>query len=313
MTSPFRCAIAIPARDEAALLPRCLDALANQTIGADHFVTVVLANNCNDDTANSARRFAQLPHLHIEELRFGNGADHAGSARRAAMDIAATHAEVILTTDADCVPDPDWVEAMLAALAGDIDAVAGAVSGDWNELQHLPQDALAIGKLEWDYLALLAKAEAMFDPQPHDPMPRHAQCCGANIGITKSMLAAVGGVPAIPTGEDRALMKAVRQIGGKVRHDPRPHVTASARTIGRASGGMADALTSRTSIDYLCDEQFEPAAELVSRLTQQHAARCSAQPALIAFEPHRRLTKSDLETEIVTLRYLVSGGCGGQH
>jgi cellulose synthase/poly-beta-1,6-N-acetylglucosamine synthase-like glycosyltransferase len=305
MTPPFRCAIAILARNEAALLPRCLDALANQTVGAGVFFTVVLANNCTDDTAACARRFDRLPHRRVAEVDFAKGIDHAGSARRAAMDIAATYAEIILTTDADCVPDLDWVEAMLAAFARNVDAVAGAVSGDWNELRHMPPDALAVGKIEWEYLAVLAAAEAKFDPQPHDPMPRHAQCCGANIGITRAMLAAVGGVPAIATGEDRALIKAVRRMGGKVRHDPRPHVVASARTIGRASGGMADALTSRTSAEYLCDEQFESAENVIARLKRQHAARCSGQKNSMSDEPPHRLTPAQLKKELEKLRVLI--------
>jgi cellulose synthase/poly-beta-1,6-N-acetylglucosamine synthase-like glycosyltransferase len=305
MTRPFACAVAIPARNERDLLPRCLTALAQQTVAPAKFATVVLANNCHDDTADQARAFSQLPNLYVEEVTFAEGSNHAGSARRAAMACAATYSDIVLTTDADCVPDSDWIEAMLAAFAAPVDAVAGAVSGDWEELQHQPAEALAIGALEWEYLMLLAKAEAIFDPQPHDSMPRHAQCCGANMGITRAMLASVGGVPAIPTGEDRALMEAIERHGGKVRHDPRPHVTASARAVGRASGGMADALTARMSPDYRCDEQFEPADALIARLKLRHATRSNGPAGSATAMPHRRLTVAQLASELPLLRRLI--------
>jgi glycosyltransferase involved in cell wall biosynthesis len=259
MRAPPRCAIAIPARNEVDLITRCLEALAAQTVGPNRFLTVVLANNCSDATADKARHFRGLPNLIIEEVRFAPEAAHAGAARRAVVDIAASLSDIVLTTDADCIADPDWVEAMIDAFARGADAVAGAVSGDWEELRHQPPEALAIGKLEWDYLAVIAEAEAVFDPRSHDPWPRHAQQCGANLGITCAMLETVGGIPSIATGEDRALIATVEAAGGKVRHDPRPHVTASARTAGRASGGMADALATRMSHDYSCGDEFEPA------------------------------------------------------
>ncbi len=313
MKTSINCAIAIPARNEATLLPRCLAALAAQTVAVENFITVVVANNCSDKTAEIARNFSGLRNLEIVEVAFPTGADHAGSARRAATETAATYADIILTTDADCVPDPDWVEAMLAAFALGVDAVAGAVSGDWNELQHQPALPLAIGKLEWDYLSLLAEAEAIFDPQPHDPMPRHAQCCGANMGITRNMLAAVGGVPALPTGEDRALIHAVKRRAGKVRHDPRPHVVASARTAGRASGGMADALAFRMSSAYRCDEQFERADDLVARLKKRQNARLGhsdERPEIWTSQISKRLTPQQLEHEIGKLRVILGQSNG---
>jgi Glycosyl transferase family 2 len=308
MTDTPRCAIAIPARNESDLITRCLGALAAQTVGPDRFVTVVLANNCSDDTADKARNFKRLPNLIIEEVRFAPDAAHAGAARRAVVDIAASLSDIVLTTDADCIADPDLVEAMLDAFARGADAVAGAVSGDWEELRHQPAEALAIGKLEWDYLALMAEAEAVFDPREHDPWPRHAQHCGANLGITRAMLEKVDGIPSIATGEDRALIATVEAAGGKVRHDPRPHVTASARTAGRASGGMADALATRMSPDYLCGDEFEPADYLVARLRRRRFERSFARADLAierSMPPRRRLKPTQLQQEIDRLRTLI--------
>lgn len=254
-TAPI-CTIAIPARNEAALIGRCLEAIAGQTIGAGRLGVIVLANNCTDETSAIARASHWPMMMTVIEQDFASGEAHTGTARRIAVQCAADYSAAVLTTDADCVPDDDWAEAMLASFAAGADAVAGRVSGDWAELQSHDPAALAIGALECEYLDLLARAEATFDPRPHDPWPRHAQECGANIAITADMLARVGGVPALPCGEDHALLDAVDAAGGRLRHDPRPHGTASARITGRAAGGMADVLAARLAPGYCCDAQF---------------------------------------------------------
>lgn len=268
-----RIAIAIPAHNEEALIGRCLDSLAAQE-GAGEIAVVVLANNCSDSTAEcaSVRRTVAV---HVVELDLEPDQRSAGHARRAAMTYAADLGDIILTTDADCVADQKWVAAHRSAFAKGADAVAGRVSADWEELKHHPTEALAIGALEWEYLNLIGQAEAIFDPQAHDPLPRHAQRCGANLGITRAMLDRIGGPPAISVGEDRALLAAVERLDGKIRFDCAPHVTASARTHGRANGGMADALAARNSLDYRCDEQFLDAEILVELWRLRAIARAS--------------------------------------
>jgi cellulose synthase/poly-beta-1,6-N-acetylglucosamine synthase-like glycosyltransferase len=319
------CAIAIPARNEAALIGRCLTALAAQTAHPASLAVIVVANNCTDATAAIARASHWPMQMTVIEEHFSAGQAHAGSARRLAVQVAALQSDIILTTDADCVADSDWAASMMTAFSRSVDAVAGRVSGDWDELRHQSETALKIGGLEWEYLSLLGEAEALFDPRDHDPAPRHAQRCGANIGITRMMLEQVGGVPAVPTGEDRALLHAVERIDGRLRHDPHSHVTASARITGRAAGGMADALAARLSADYLCDDQFERAETLVARLRARHAARqrwsrrdgatfgqewSAHLPSQPRLQP-QRITPAELPHEIAILRHLIANARDG--
>jgi hypothetical protein len=187
-----------------------------------------------------------------------------------------------LTTDADAVADSIWLAAMIAAFASGSDAVAGAVSANWDELQQFPEDVLEIGALEWEYQKLVAEIEALADPDPQDPWPRHNQNCGANAGITADFYERIGGLPALPVGEDRAMFDAVRALDGRVRHSNAAHVTASARTIGRAAGGMADALLSRHHDDYLCDDLLEPATDLVRRATWRRQCRAAWQAGALS-------------------------------
>jgi hypothetical protein len=278
MTGHLAWAIAIPARNEAERIVACLAALARQRdiVPADGAI-VVFANNCDDDTAAIARASRQGCALHVIEHRSMTGAGSAGQARSLAMDHArklVRNDGILLTTDADSIADDDWVAAMLHCFADSrIDLVAGRVSGNWEEMKHHPQAALDVGALECRYCELTAQVEARIDPQPHDPAPRHTQQCGANMAIRVGMFDAIGGLPPIPVGEDRALVDAVFLRDGRIRHANGPHVTASARIDGRAQGGMATALRERIEGTYLCDELVMPAAILERRLSLRAEAR----------------------------------------
>jgi hypothetical protein len=280
MTAPgYACVVAIPARNEAELLPTCLAAIAAQSgIDPASVAVVVCANNCSDATAERARAIAgNFPFaLHVEEVALLEPIAHAGGARRAAMDHA--HAlcapgGMIVTTDADGRADPDWLAGYHAAFAADVALVAGRVSADWDELCRFPADVLDVGAREWDYQGLCAELEALCDPAAHDPWPNHNQTCGANIAITRAWYERIGGLPVLRTGEDGALFAQVWQRDGRCRHDLRPHVTVSARLDGRAQGGMADALLSRHGKAYLCDDLLEPAADLERRACWRRDAR----------------------------------------
>ena len=272
-------AVAIPARNEAERIGACLDAIARQRgVALADGAVVVLANNCTDETAKAAREREVGCRVHVVEHTFALG-EGAGGARRLAMARARALVRrdgILLTNDADAIADDDWIAAMLRCF-GDarVDAVAGRVSGNWEEMRHHPAAALEAGALECRYSELTACAEATLDPLPHDPPPRHAQQCGANIGIRAAMFDAVGGVPAIPVGEDRALLQAVAMRDGGIRHANAPHVTASARLDGRAEGGMATALRERISGTYRCDELLLPAAVLEARMTLRREARAA--------------------------------------
>lgn len=271
--------VAIPARNEVDLLPLCLRAIAAQhSVAMEDVAVVVAANNCSDDTALVARAM-ELPFaLYVEEVDLPASIAHAGGARRRAMDRAAELCAgdgVILTTDADGRPDPDWLASYRKAFAPGVAAAAGRVSTDWAELSQFPQDVLDVGAREWAYQAMSAQLEALCDPVAHDPWPNHNQQCGANAAITRVWYEKVGGLPMLRTGEDGALFREVWRRDGAIRHDPAPHVTVSARLVGRAQGGMADALSSRHGDTYLCDDLLEPARDLERRALWRAAARAA--------------------------------------
>ena len=73
-------------------------------------------------------------------------------------------------------------------------------------------------------------------------------------------------MPPIPLGEDRAFFAALRRIDARIRHAPEVRVTVSARTNGRATGGMADTIRRRLEKpDEMLDENLEPAVNATRR------------------------------------------------
>ena len=246
-----RVCVTVPARDEADQIGELLAALAGQTVGG--FETLILANDCADDTAAAARRRGRRLGLaiHVAEVRLPPGAAHVGTARRALGEAAldrfrrgGVRGGVVLTTDADTRPDRGWVAANLAAVAAGADCVCGRV-------KTVPVDpgdaagkrAAAGHALRVRHRRLVDRLACLLNPDPADPWPRHHDEAGASLAMTAAMLVRCGGIPAAASSEDVALVNAVRRAGGTVRHDPRVSVRTSRRRDGRCPGGLADLLS----------------------------------------------------------------------
>jgi hypothetical protein len=253
--------VAIPVRDEAKRIGTCLRALARQSTPADH--VVLLLNNCTDGTAAVVKALPEARHrLHLVECNLHGPSASAGIARGLAMRYAASLIEegVILTTDADAEVPADWVEANLEAMTRGADAVCGRAVIDPIEALLIPPHLHEDDAREVAYGQLLDEIGSMILPDPADPWPRHREDSGASIAITAAMFRRVGGVPSLPSGEDRALIRNLRMIDARVRHDPNISVVVSGRIEGRAQGGMADAIRRRiVKQDEFVDDGIEPA------------------------------------------------------
>ena len=126
----------------------------------------------------------------------------------------------VLSTDADTTVPVDWVTGLLeAARRSGADLVAGFVAlGDW-AAGPLARSAYA------DRIASGLTAEG------------HEHVWAANLAVRYPVLHAVGGFPAVPHGEERALADRVAAIG-TVTGTLHPVVVTSARMPGRAAHGL---------------------------------------------------------------------------
>ncbi|PPK65047.1 hypothetical protein V5P93_004208 [Actinokineospora auranticolor] len=75
----------------------------------------------------------------------------------------------------------------------------------------------------------------------------HGNVYGANLGIRADAYDAVGGFGSLSTGEDHDLWRRLGQGGHPRAYADHITVTTSARTRGRARGGLADLLDSLES------------------------------------------------------------------
>lgn len=118
MRAPVALSVVVPARDAQPTLGACLDAIAAQR-GSPGFEVIVVDNGSRDATAALARAHPIVTRV-LTEARTGSYA-----ARNAGL--AGARGPVLAFTDADCVPEPDWLAEGAAALGAGADLAGGAV------------------------------------------------------------------------------------------------------------------------------------------------------------------------------------------
>jgi len=279
----LRPVVAVPAKNEAARLPKLFSALAQQTwlSAANEFLDVVVVlNNCDDHSAAIVDA-ASTQHgglrLHVIDINFPPPWAHVGSARRLAMEralsIGGPHS-VLFSTDADAAPAADWVEASLRVIAAGADLVGGQIVGDRDEEFLLGRGFIRRATHHLEYVGLVDRLTSLVAPDVHDPWPRHVDHTGASLAVRGHVYQAVGGIPPISFREDVAFVAKAVAKGYRLRHPLEVRVGVSARLDGRARGGMADCLKAWLAAEAAGQPQLvEDAATVLARLTRRHRKR----------------------------------------
>ncbi len=268
MQTPPATIVAIPVKNEEARIAACIDAITVQTCSFNHLL--LLLNNCTDRTLEICLSAQERnPAISIIVCDLPDVLASAGEARRIALKHAASLAGdgVILTTDADATPAPDWIAKNLLHIENGADAVCGMAEIDGLDGATLPH-GLHFDDMREAFLHRIEdEIDGLADPDPADPWPRHQQHSGASIAMRADILRAAGGAPHVANGEDRALIERLRLVDAGIRHAPDITVRVSGRLDGRASGGMAAALKRRShQRDELTDDRLEPAVDAYRRV-----------------------------------------------
>jgi glycosyltransferase involved in cell wall biosynthesis len=212
----------VPAKDEAALIERCVRSLQCAQHHVDPTVTtsiVVVADACVDDTASIARNVLGANGTVIE-----TPLGCVGQARRLGVAAALDGAGVapdriwICSTDADTVVPSDWLAVQLALARRSAHAIAGIVDLDGAADPVLRNDFTS------SYLV--------------DADGTHPHVHAANLGVRADVYLAAGGWRAHSTGEEHDLWRRVRMLTEPLATDELCVVTAS-RLTGRAPHGFA--------------------------------------------------------------------------
>jgi hypothetical protein len=147
-------------------------------------------------------------------------------------------AGIIASTDGDTIVDGQWLHYIVSAIDAGNDAVGGRILtlAGTNEARQCHLRDVA-------YRCLLAQAEALIDPQEHDPMPRHFQFFGASMAVTCRVYQRVGRLPRVPHLEDMAFYEALLRHDARIRKSFDVKVYTSARLQGRVAVGFSEQLT----------------------------------------------------------------------
>ena len=101
--------IVIPARNEAEDIAACLLSISNNNYPTDRYEIILIDDHSDDDTFNIA---SSLDILNLTILRQEKG--RQGKKQALKLGIRESKGELILTTDADCVYDKEWLSTMVS-------------------------------------------------------------------------------------------------------------------------------------------------------------------------------------------------------
>ncbi len=121
--------VIVPVKNEAARIERCLVALHSQTLTPKEIL--VVDGHSRDATVEIAKRFGAR--ILYEEYGSRAGACQVG--------VEAAHGEFVAFTDADCLPDPGWLERLAARFAPGISGVGGQIVNEGDSFWQKAVDA----------------------------------------------------------------------------------------------------------------------------------------------------------------------------
>jgi GT2 family glycosyltransferase len=263
-----RVTVVVPHYNDPSGLDACLAALARQTVRPDE---IVVADNASPQgEAEIARVIAGRARLTIVSEKGAGPARNGG--------VAASSGEILAFTDSDCLPEPVWLEAGLAALA-QYDVVGGAMRvlvADEDRLT--PAEAFErvfafdnrfyVEKKGFTVTANLFCARAVFDAVgpfrvgvPEDlEWCQRARAAGYRLGYAPAAMVghparrtwdeivrkwarlneeAFGLVPRTAAGSLKWLARAIATPASAVLHTPKPLVSPRLKTPAERAGAVA--------------------------------------------------------------------------
>jgi glycosyltransferase involved in cell wall biosynthesis len=242
--TPFHIAVLIPARNEEALLPRCLRSLlaAKQLLPLNVTCEVIVASDGSSDATAEIAEFELGLHGVVSRIHAGS----VGAARALAAEMALSRYRGndltrcwFANTDADCEVPLTWLVDQWRLAVEGVHAVVGIVDVDCFT-EHLPH------------------VEASFRVSYRiNSDGTHPHVHGANLGVCADAYCRAGGWSALATAEDHDLWRRLGDVGAVRRSVAELKVITSGRRLGRAPLGFADALAAH-------NERLPPIAEVAA-------------------------------------------------
>jgi poly-beta-1,6-N-acetyl-D-glucosamine synthase len=192
-TSPeIKISVIIPARNEEENIGNLLAALLQQAYPTNLFEIIVVDDHSTDGTVKVVQQFSSVKLLQLKE-------DNINSYKKKAIEtgIAAATGELIVTTDADCIPPAEWLET-IASFKKEKNSVFIAAPVVLNCNSSIVQIFQAM-----DFMIL----QGITGASVHKNI--HSMCNGANLAYERKAFYDVNGfagIDNIASGDDMLLM-----------------------------------------------------------------------------------------------------------
>ena len=198
--------IIIAARNEEKCISRCLASLLEQKYPHEKIEIIVVDDQSDDHTAAIVKSFSNRGVKLISLM------SDEGSGKKAALSkgISAALHEIIITTDADCIYQPNWVQTMID-FQSEEEAIFVAAPVMFSKENNFLERFQSLDFMALQSVTAVAVTRRWFN-----------MCNGANLLYTKESFHKVGGfegIDNIPTGDDMLLMEKISAAyPGKVKY-----------------------------------------------------------------------------------------------
>lgn len=190
--------VVVPVRNEASTIEHLLHDLAKQTY--PHFEIIIVDDSSEDTTLNVILSVREKSPQLKKQLIILTSSDQTGKKAALALGIQHAKGEIILTTDADCRVNREWIQSTVAQFSKTTKMVIGGVrlstTTFFTKLQQL------------EFASLIGSGAATLGWG----LPSMAN--GANLAFRKTAFLNVGGYAGnehIASGDDEFLLRKIHQ------------------------------------------------------------------------------------------------------
>lgn len=199
--------VVIAAHDEEANIAALMDALCAQDYASDLYEVILVDDRSKDRTADIALSY--LDRLNLRVLRIEETPPGVSPKKFALHEgISAAAQEIVLLTDADCVPRSGWIAGMVEAFSQPADAVIGLAPLTVRGRRTAAAEYAMFESRRTAALAIAAAAAGL----PY-------MASGRSWAFTRTMYTRCGGLPALYEhlgGDDDLLLQRMVASGAKV-------------------------------------------------------------------------------------------------
>lgn len=201
----LKISVIIPARNEEKNIAQLLQALQEQTYPKELFEIIVVDDHSTDGTVNIVQQYPAVKLLRLIE-------DDINSYKKKAIEtgIAAATGDLIVTTDADCLPSKDWIKTIAAfkeQLGSVFIAAPVTLTPNPSPLRGEGGNSLLSIFQQLDFMVLQGITGAAVYKKSL------SMCNGANLAYEKNVFTEVdgfAGIDNIASGDDMLLMHKIR-------------------------------------------------------------------------------------------------------